>query len=125
MRKHQPRFLCRGDNNSWIVALLFTKEINMAKHDVTAVMDTILATPGMEQTVKLTMKISRKNLLLLGKVIERGLHEKLSDTSINLILASLTADIRKDLLEINNDLLDKSGLTALQTKLKMLYESNA
>jgi hypothetical protein len=45
----------------------------LTTNDVTNVYDTILSIPRMNDTVKIDLKISRKNVLLLHKVIERGL----------------------------------------------------
>ncbi len=54
--------------------------------DVAKVYDTILSIPGMNETVKIDMKISRKNVLLLNSVIERGLTVKnADDKSSNLL----------------------------------------
>ncbi len=43
------------------------------KTDLAKVYDTVLSIPGMNETVKIELKIPRKNVLLLSKVIERGL----------------------------------------------------
>lgn len=44
--------------------------------EVAKVYDTILSIPGMNETVKLNVQISRKNILLLKRVIEKGLNAK-------------------------------------------------
>lgn len=49
--------------------------------DIAQVYDTILSIPGMNETVKIDLKISRKNALLLNRVIERGLTLKQDDKS--------------------------------------------
>lgn len=41
--------------------------------------DTVLSIPGMENEIKITLKVSRKNQLLINKVIERGLNGKESE----------------------------------------------
>ena len=41
-------------------------------NDVAKVYDTILSIPGMNETVEIDMRISRKNVLLLNSVIEQG-----------------------------------------------------
>ena len=48
----------------------------MTTNDVARVYDTIMSIPGMNETVKIDMRISRKNVLLLNSVIERGLNDK-------------------------------------------------
>jgi hypothetical protein len=53
--------------------------------DVAKVYDTIMSIPGMNETVKIDMRISRKNVLLLNSVIKRGLTAKDDDKSANLL----------------------------------------
>jgi hypothetical protein len=45
----------------------------LTTNDLTKVYDTILSIRGMNETVKIDLKISRKNVLLLNNVIRRGL----------------------------------------------------
>jgi len=57
----------------------------LTTNDIARVYDTILSIPGMNDTVKIDLKISRKNVLLLNRVIERGLTLKQDDKSSNLV----------------------------------------
>jgi hypothetical protein len=57
----------------------------LSTNDVAKVYDTILSIPGMNETVKIDLKISRRNVLLLNSVIERGLNAKDDDKSSNLL----------------------------------------
>jgi len=41
--------------------------------DVTAVYETLLTSPGMNSTVKVPLQLSRETLILLTRVIEKGL----------------------------------------------------
>ncbi len=41
--------------------------------DIAKIYDTVLSIPGMNETVKIDLRIPCKNVLLLLKVIERGL----------------------------------------------------
>lgn len=50
--------------------------------DVARVFDTILSIPGMNETVKIDLRISRRNVLLLKGVIERGLTVKDADDKL-------------------------------------------
>ena len=43
----------------------------LTTNDVAKVYDTILSIPGMNETVKIDLKISRRNGLLLNSIIER------------------------------------------------------
>ena len=47
--------------------------------------DTILSIPGMNDTVKIDLKISRRNVLLLNRVIERGLTNNPEEQTSNLL----------------------------------------
>ena len=57
----------------------------LTTNDVARVYDTILSIPGMGETVKIDLKISRKNVLLLNNVIERGLVVKEGDKTSDLL----------------------------------------
>ncbi len=87
--------------------------------DVAKVYDTILSIPGMSETVKIDMKISRKNVLLLNSVIKRGLAAKDDDKSLNL-LANIPSETLQELNAFADDCLTKAGLTELSEKLNSL-----
>ena len=78
----------------------------LTTNDVAKVYDTILSIPGMNETVKIDMRISRKNVLLLNSVIKRGLISKDDDKSSNL-LESIPQETLKELDAIAG-LFDKS-----------------
>lgn len=71
----------------------------------------------MNDTVKIDLKISRKNALLLNRVIERGLTLKQGDKSSNL-LDIVPEDALQELTSLADDCLKKAGLTELSEKLK-------
>jgi len=87
--------------------------------DVAKVYDTILSIPGMNETVKIDLKISRKNVLLLYSVIKRGLSAKGDDKSSDL-LENISREALQELQGIADDYLAKAGLTELSEKLKGL-----
>lgn len=90
----------------------------LAKNDVAKVYETLLSIPGMNAEVKVVLKISRKNLLLLSKIIERGLKGKeTDDLSIN-ILESIGKEELSELSDLSKVLLEKGGLLAMNEKLK-------
>jgi hypothetical protein len=89
----------------------------LTTNDVAKVYDTILSIPGMNETVKIDMKISRKNALLLNRLIERGLTLKQDEKSSNL-LDNLPPDTLQELSSVAEDCLKKAGLTELSEKLK-------
>ncbi len=45
----------------------------MTKKEMEVVYDTLLCIPGMNDQVKVDLKLSRKNVLLLSQAVERGL----------------------------------------------------
>ncbi len=89
----------------------------LTTNDVAKLYDTILSIPGMNETVKIDMKISRKNALLLNRLIECGLTLKQDEKSSNL-LDNLPADTLQELFFVAEDCLKKAGLTELSEKLK-------
>lgn len=92
----------------------------LAKHDVAKIYETLLSIPGMNEEVKVPLKISRKNLLLLTKVIERGLNGKESDDKSISVLDIVAAETLQQLGEISGQLLHKAGLAEMNEKLKEL-----
>lgn len=91
----------------------------LTTNDVAKVFDTILSIPGMSETVKIDMKISRKNVLLLHSVIKRGLTAKEDDKYLGL-LDNIPNETLQELQTIADDYLAKAGLVELSEKLKAL-----
>lgn len=83
------------------------------------VFDTVLSIPGMNEMVKIDLKISRKNVLLLSNVLERGL-SKLEEDGDAGLLSKLPKEVFGDLTQIVSDCLEKAGLSELSGKLKSL-----
>lgn len=92
----------------------------LAKNDVAKIYETLLSIPGMNEEVKIPLKISRKNLLLLTKVIERGLNGKESDDKSISVLDIVAPETMQQLGEISGQLLNKAGLAEMNDKLKEL-----
>lgn len=92
----------------------------LAKNDVAKIYETLLSIPGMNEEVKVPIKISRKNLLLLTKVIERGLNGKESDDKSISVLDIVAPETLQQLGEISGQLLHKAGLAEMNDKLKEL-----
>ncbi|NGF55553.1 hypothetical protein G5B00_03425 [Parapedobacter sp. SGR-10] len=91
----------------------------LTTNDVARVYDTILSIPGMNETVKIDLRISRKNVLLLNQVIERGLSAKDDDKGADL-LGSVPKENLEELKALADDCLQKAGLTDLSDKLNAL-----
>lgn len=88
-------------------------------NDVAKVYDTILSIPGMNEVVKIDLKISRKNVLLLNQVIERGLSAKDDDKS-SALLGNVPEESLLELKKLSDECLQKAGLIELSEKLKAL-----
>ncbi len=90
----------------------------LTTNDVARVFDTILSIPGMNETVKIDLRISRRNVLLLKSVIERGLTVKDADDKLSNPLDIVPEDASQALTAFADDCLKKAGLTELCEKLK-------
>lgn len=88
----------------------------MTTNDVAMVFDTILSIPGMNEVVKIDLKISRKNVLLLNYVIGRGLSLKDDDKASN-FLANVPQESLEELKVLAEECLQKAGLIELSEKL--------
>lgn len=85
---------------------------------IARVFETILSIPGMNDNVKIQLSIPRKNVLLLSKVIERGLgKEGIEDDNILNVAPKETIE---ELITISGELLDKAGLKEMNQKLNLL-----
>lgn len=74
--------------------------------------ETILSGPGMEEQVKFSFTASRKVILLLAEVIEKGLKENVSGLKESIGPTGLT-----ELEQLRELLLDRSSLTLLASQL--------
>ena len=88
-----------------------------ATNYIAKIYDTVLSIPGMNENVKIELRIPRKNVLLLSKVIERGLSAKDGAEQQN-ILDIAPEETLKQLSEISDELVRKAGLTDMNEKLK-------
>ncbi|MEO2070312.1 MAG: hypothetical protein ABGW99_03130 [Zunongwangia sp.] len=91
----------------------------LTTNDVAKVYDTILSIPGMNDTVKIDLRISRKNVLLLNHVIERGLLVK-DDEKNEGLLSNIPDENLEELKIIAGQYLEKAGLIELKEKLNEL-----
>jgi hypothetical protein len=92
----------------------------MHKSDIALLYDTILSIPGMNEPVKVHLITSRKNLLLISSVIERGLNTSPEDPAAGSILDVASPELRQELMAISEELLRKGGLYEVHEKLKAL-----
>jgi len=92
------------------------------KIEMSRMYDTLLATPGMNQSVKISLMISRKTALLLNQLIEKGMSES-SQSDLSGIMAALPKESFQELELISMELLRKADLTELSEKLKVINQS--
>lgn len=95
----------------------------LTTNEVAQVFDTILSSPGMSETVKIDMRVSRRNILLLHHVIEKGLSAKDAEGGFP-ILANTDEGTVQELKSFSRDCLDKAGLVELSEKLMQLSLQN-
>jgi glycerol-3-phosphate dehydrogenase len=94
----------------------------MTTNDVAKVFDTVLSIPGMNDVVKIDLKISRKNVLLLNHVIERGLSAKDNDKP-SILMTSIQEENLQELKLFGEECLQKAGLVELSEKLSLLGDT--
>ncbi|MBN8857072.1 MAG: hypothetical protein J0H29_01715 [Sphingobacteriales bacterium] len=81
--------------------------------------ETLLSAPGMNDVVKLDLRVPRKNVLLLAKVIEKGLQTK-SGEPLEGLLRAAGEGSQEALQQISTELLSKAGLSNMNDKLHSL-----
>ena len=93
----------------------------LSAKDSALVYETILTSPGMNDSVKIDLRISRKNVLVLVKLIEWGLSTMNGGTESGL-LNTVGKETLSEIKNIPGDLLLKAGLTEMNDKLNSLSE---
>lgn len=91
----------------------------LSAKDVAIVYETILTSPGMNDTVKLDVRMPRKNVLLLTKIIELGIASK-NDHDTGGFLQAAGGNALEELKTVSGELLQKAGLTEMHQKLNAL-----
>ena len=88
--------------------------------DAARLFDTILSIPGMNESVKIDLKLSRKDVLILHSVIKRGLSPK-DEKETGGFLETIPADVLQRVSAIGEDCLSKAGLSEFSEKLQALH----
>ncbi|MES2112718.1 MAG: hypothetical protein V4577_28460 [Bacteroidota bacterium] len=91
----------------------------MATNVLGKVYETLLCSPGMNEAVKIDVKVSRKAILLLSSVIENGLSKDSSSPSE--LLELVPQDDIGELKAFGEECLKKAGLTEFSEKMKSLH----
>jgi len=94
----------------------------LAKSDLAKMYETVLSIPGMNEKVRVDLKIPLKNILILSKAIERGLTGKDSDDLSPNLIDLVSAETTNELMGISTEILQKAGLLELNEKLKKMAE---
>ena len=81
------------------------------------VYETLLCSPGMNEVVKIDVKMDRKTVLLLNSLIEAGINPNGESQEL---LKLVPADYLSRLKEFAEDCLSKAGLKELSEKMKQL-----
>lgn len=90
----------------------------LSTKDMGIVYETLLLSPGMSDTVKIGLSLSRKNVLLLAKVIELGLTN--SEGGEQTIVTIGGKETITELNQIPAELLNKAGLQEMNGMLMKL-----
>lgn len=90
--------------------------------DIALLYETLLASPGMSETVKIDLRVSRKTVLLLSRAIERSMQSWQTDQQGSIPTEFAGKESISELEGIVSDCLQKAGLSALHEKLKNLNE---
>ena len=92
----------------------------IAKTDLAKLYETLLTIPGMNEKIKIDLKMPLRNALLLNKIIERGLLGKDADSGSLNLLDLIPAELVLELKDIPGEILQKAGLQEMNEKLKEL-----
>jgi hypothetical protein len=92
--------------------------MNMATNVLGKVYETLLCSPGMNEAVKIDVKINRKTVLLLNSVIEGSLGQD-GEAALEL-LKLVPSEDTEELKTFADECLKKAGLKELSEKMKTL-----
>lgn len=90
----------------------------MAANVLSKVYETLLCSPGMNEAVKIDVKIERKTVLLLSSVIDSALAK--DGINAQELLKLVPADEAEELRKFSEECLKKAGLSELNEKMKTL-----
>ena len=89
----------------------------LSKNDLAKLYDTVLSIPGMADTVKVDLRMPRKDVLLLSKVIQRGLAPDGEEAKGTGVLDLIAPETLQELAAFSTELLQKAGLHEMNEKL--------
>lgn len=62
-----------------MICKIFKQFFMSSKTEIAKIYETLLSIPGMNEKIKIDLRMPRKNVLFLSKIIERGLSSKEAD----------------------------------------------
>lgn len=86
--------------------------------EIFKIYDTVLSSPGMSENVKIDLRISRKNILLITRMIDQGLRPE--ENKKDEIFLQLPKETTDELHLVAEEILKKAGLNDFYEKLKSL-----
>lgn len=88
----------------------------LTKKDAETVYETLLSSPGMNDSVKMSVNLSRKNILLLIRLIEHGIGSR-DSAAQGSIVGMVGEETIQSINKLSAEMLAKAGLTELNEKL--------
>jgi hypothetical protein len=109
-----------AESYSFTLLILIIKMCGMLSvKDVSMVFETLLATPGMNDAVKISQKMTRKQILLLSKLVEVGLNNHQEEGKMS-ILSFADERTISELRAFSVELLKMAGLTEMNDRINTL-----
>lgn len=93
--------------------------ITNGKKEKSKIFEMILCSPGMAEQSKISLKITRQNVLVLSRLIEAGILNA-KGAFEDEILGSLSEESVAEFKVIHEEILKKAGLADFYEKLKLL-----
>jgi hypothetical protein len=91
----------------------------MKAEELEKVYETLLSVPGMNDAVKMDLKIPRKTVLLLTEVLRKGMSKEIHNRGFG-IADNLSEPALQELDALILECLEKAGLTELSGRLRGL-----
>ena len=90
----------------------------LSPKDAAIVFETLLTSPGMNETIKVSLQLPRKNVLLLVKLLELALTVREEEQGS--LIHALNGSGAEGISGVNTQLLQKAGLTDMYERLNRL-----
>lgn len=85
--------------------------------EVSAFFDALLSAPGMNEKVKLDMRLSRRDVLLLVSVLSNGANRSNSSEELVAMFNEACVEVAG---RVESEMLEKSGLTDLSERMRAI-----